>query len=111
MAKVEIDLTEQDFNVLCQRSMRWDDGGVEPHGFENMTPGKGLDDDFSLEWAYAYDAGDSWASAIFARAFLESVGAPYEILWDTHQTCYWLVTNYETSYYRNKREQERQSGD
>lgn len=106
------DLSETDFERLCDRSVRWAGGSWEEQAdrFENMTPGKKAGDSFSFEWAFAHDAGESWAHVVLARWFLDSVGAKYEILWDIDQLCYWLLTNYQTATWREMGEREQQGG-
>lgn len=110
MAKIEIELTEQDFQRLCDRSAQWGgfEGGV--FRFENTTPGKRTEDVDCPEWAYAYEAGEGWANVVLMRAFLASVGQPCEVLWDMDQETHWVLTNYESTTWREMREREQRNG-
>ncbi|MEV7902234.1 hypothetical protein [Streptomyces anulatus] len=106
MGKIEIDLTEHDFERLCERSTLWGNFEGGAGRFENMTPGKRTEDVDCLQWAYAYEAREAWANVILMRAFLASVGQASEILWDMDQESYWVLSNYETSTWREMRERE-----
>lgn len=109
--EITIDLTEQDFSRICERSGSWGPKFEEQaERFENMTPGKATEDEPSYEWSYMHDAAESWTSVILATAFLKASGHDFEILWDTNQTCYWILTDYETSTWRQMREREASNG-
>jgi hypothetical protein len=111
VAAVTLDLTEHDFERLSERSWTWDSHWEEQYGlFENFTPGKGPGDDYSYGWKYAYEVGYTWVGVILATAFLRASGFEHEVLWNTEQLTYLVLTNYETTSWRTTREREQRGG-
>ncbi|MFD8547469.1 hypothetical protein [Streptomyces sp. NPDC059649] len=51
----------------------------------------------------AYNVGPSWTSVILAGGFLSASGHAYEVVWDTEDNCYRLLTNYETATWKRRR--------
>lgn len=112
MPQVVIDMDGDDFDHLCESSMRWrgnswreQAGRFEPHG-------KKYDEDPSWEWSVAYWVGDSFTTVLLARAFLQGLGETYEIVFDTAEhpsgACigYVILTHYESKSWKEQKEKE-----
>ncbi|MEV7691682.1 hypothetical protein [Streptomyces bungoensis] len=104
MVHIALDLNEHDFELIAERATTWGEKWRGQAGrFENFTPGRSTDEIPSWDWPMAYNVGPSWTSVILAGGFLSATSQEYEVVRDTDQNCYWLLTNYETSTWRRRR--------
>ena len=99
---ITMTITEQDFQFLVTTSMEWEkyDFGsqVEDGRFEHYV-GDTHRAPIRHDWKVAYWLGEDYTTVLFAKAFLDDLGEPYELLWDLVENpeCSWvLVTNYLT---------------
>lgn len=95
--KIELEMTETDFDRLGTNSMRWGSKWSAQAGrFEHST--KKYDTPPSYDWAMAYWVGDDWSHVMLCRAFLAAKGHACEILWDMGEPGeYMILTNYQTA--------------
>jgi hypothetical protein len=100
MAAIEIRMDGKDFVELAHTIETWHDdarpGRWSCHVDLFSTVPYGQDIDWSSH-RYAYWLGEAWHAVILARAFLESVGQSYQILWvdgDCPDHSYVITTNY-----------------
>ena len=92
-------VTAYDFDLLTNTSMEWSPFVDQVARFEKIWPadGPGVDPWWRLDWARAYWVGDQWATVLFARSFLDSIGEPCEVVWDLAENpdCQFVIlTNY-----------------
>lgn len=89
---MEIRVTEQDFERLTTNSTKWGAWAkAQSHRWEHST--EKYDTDPEWTWARAYWV-DRWSEVMLCRAFLESVGRPYEIIFDMAGSDYVILTDY-----------------
>jgi hypothetical protein len=90
-------ITQTDFDQLTISSMNWSEshldwqkqeGRFEDIDFRIAEP---VDVDYSFLRAYWFK---TYASVLFAKAFLESLGYEYKVLYDTADDTYVITTNY-----------------
>lgn len=85
MAKIEIELTEHDWERLSCRAFRWGPqfAGM-PKYFENYTSREAELESrpARADWAWAFDVGPEWVGVLFARAYLRALGEDHEVVWD-----------------------------
>ena len=85
MPEATLVMEAADFAELARNSMRWcqDDGTYLWEGYERRWEpypnGRPLDRSFRhIHWL-----SDCWANVMLARAYLNALGLPYQIVWDT----------------------------
>jgi hypothetical protein len=92
-------VTAYDFDLLTNASMEWSPFVDQVARFEKIWPNDGIifDSRWRSDWARAYWVGDQWATVLFARSFLDSIGETYEVVWDLAENpdCQFVIlTNY-----------------
>ena len=101
-----IELSEKDFDLLCDTGMRWSstyDWAAQDGRFE-VVEGEHIDWNLPM----AYWVGDSPASLILAREYLKSQGARYQVLWDMAEHSngeiigFLIITDYVTGSWKNR---------
>lgn len=99
---VPMRMYEEDFDSLFANSSHWGDWAKqqwEEGRWEHSQ--KKYDEAPRFDWIYAYYMGDSWATVIMARSFLQHLDEPYEILWDMGENPgYVIITNYASPTWR-----------
>lgn len=79
---VTVTMSGYDFQALTHTSMAWSGYRDTWEPLLDTFETTGTDDTISLHWARAYWVGDQWTAAFMARAYLDAIGAPYQIVWD-----------------------------
>lgn len=107
--KIELDMTEEDFDRLTETTAPWRDHFHRPGDgwaiqlgdgrFENMDR-EGLPPEARDDWEFAYWLSDRRADVILARSFLKAHGHDSELLWDMRDALdggcsHVLLTNYK----------------
>jgi len=99
--EVTLRINGDDFDRLTLNSMRWSasDWYDQADRFETTSRGE----EINWGWTYAYWVGDAWANVILARVYLESIGEPYQVLWDMVENpdpSWVILTNYTAEAWR-----------
>ena len=100
--KIQIEMTGNDFNHLCEGSTFWAKdkdwpAQVRDGRFEHVQ--RDYDTPPQMRWQWAHWFGNSWANVILARSFLEGQNQEYEILYDladNYRNGYVILTDYES---------------
>lgn len=100
-APISITMDHKDFEQLAYTSTRWADDTGTNRWMEQADRFELHGDDTEINWTFRYVfwVGDEWVNVMFARAFLDSIGQPYQILWDMVENpdMSWVIlTNYST---------------
>lgn len=97
---MEIRFDRKDFKEMVSASRTWTDDLAQQDGrWEAQQDGRweGLDstsNDFWITgWGYAYWIGDRWLDAMFMRAWLDNQDEKYDLLWDSAEGEYVILTN------------------
>jgi hypothetical protein len=98
MPEVAITLDQNDFQRLWHTHMRWAGQGwnSEDHAdrFETVD-----DRPIDYLWSNAYWMGDTWASVVLARGYLNALGQAHQVISDIGDDLayagYVLLTNYD----------------
>jgi hypothetical protein len=100
---MNIDITEQDFNRLCESSMPWKamPWQEQEDRFET-TP---MDAEIDWDRGYVYWVGPNPAAMILAREYIKSQGFDVQVLWDMAEVGedfmgYALVTDFATDNWK-----------
>jgi len=105
MNEIKINMTETDFSRLATGgSSELPAGGWTrwPDGFDFETIDSD-DKEPSWDWKMQYSFGESWASVLLARSYIEAAGYEYEIIWDMRDEAdlsYVILTNFMTARWR-----------
>lgn len=84
MPTITVTLDENDFELLAHTSMRWS----YPDGRNDWTQQEGRfflvkhEEDINWQYRHAFWLGTEWTTVLLARAYLDAVGQPYQVLWD-----------------------------
>lgn len=91
---VTVRMDEHDFEQLFTNSMQWagTDWEAHEHRFVPLNPEA---EGPSYTWAFAYWF-DSWPSTLMARAFLEGIEQPYQLLSDESDGDYTILTDFKS---------------
>jgi hypothetical protein len=82
---MNIEMTEQDFSMLCSNSGPMGYLPTEqPHRFENMGPGKHTDPP-RRAWRMGYWVDLNWTTVVLVKAYLTSNGKDFEVF---HDMCF-----------------------
>jgi hypothetical protein len=97
---ITIELSEHDFERLSDGAYPWAEGSwaAQPDLFENYTDRWAETENRPprWDWAWAYDVGREWTAVIMARAYLQSIGEEFEIvwcMWDNPEPTYFILSN------------------
>ena len=87
--RYKMKITEKDFDMLTETVMSWkgNDWHLQNHRFL---------DDVSYDWAVVYWVGNSAASMILARTFLEQNGHDHQVSYDESLDSFVLLSNYDS---------------
>ncbi len=105
VAVVILNMDETDFEQLSIVSMQWcypggrNDWTSQPGRFETRAG----DTTINWEFRYAYWVGEEWATVLFARAYLDAIGQPYQVLWDIAEnpdSSWVIITDYADPVWR-----------
>lgn len=100
---VTLMISGADFDRLTDTSMQWGTHWQRHIDNDRFEPTAQPDEAVSTNWGYVYWVGDHWQAVMLARAYLDSAGHRYQILWDTAQHpngdyCgYAILTDYASS--------------
>ena len=103
---MEIDISESDFDRLCESSMRWagTDWAAQDGRFE-VSEGP---EHVNWQAKMVYWVGDSSAAMILAREYVKAQGFDVQVLWDMAEhpngefLGYALLTDYETGHWATR---------
>lgn len=109
MPDITLSMDEQDFNRLTHASLQWCYPGGRNDWVEQAHRFETLDDSEEINWTYRYVVwvGVDWANVLFARAYLDSIGKPCQVLWDMafNPDPSWIIlTDYATSHWAQHEE-------
>lgn len=84
MPEIVIRMDDSDFEHLYFTSMEWRHENGRNDWTEQADRFELHGSDTEIDWSfrYAFWVGEEWANVMFARAYLESAGQEYQILWD-----------------------------
>lgn len=102
MPAITVNMDEDDFQHLAITSMRWCYPGGRNDWIEQEGRFELHRDDTEINWQYGYAfwLGTEWTTVLLARAYLDTLGHPYQILWDLAENpdmSWVLLTDYETA--------------
>jgi hypothetical protein len=107
MPEFTIKMDEHDFDMLSETSMHWGPSWADHLAtgrFEDMSPGATFAPlpQSVLNWEMVYWVADDWSHVMFMRSYLESLGEPYQLLWDMDYSGgkYAILTNYVNASWR-----------
>ena len=103
---MQVHMNEEMFQHLYESMTYWkkyEDWKFKEDRFEQATPGKSHEENFSYEWERIYWVGDHTASMILATSWIKEQGEDFELLWDLAE--HWngdslgwaILTNYIAS--------------
>jgi hypothetical protein len=92
---VQIRFDDTDFDKLWDSAMEWTADMAREDCWEEVAS---TSDDFDLtHWSFAYVVPADWSRVILMRSWLEEKGQSYDVLWDTDEQNYVILTDYPST--------------
>lgn len=82
MTKIELDMTAKDWERFAYERIPWVMVRENADRFEDAA-GLRYDHAALASWGWLHWIGDGWAGVMMCRAYLDKLGHPYELVFDT----------------------------